>query len=137
MESTALSPKHKTSLTVATTNVEVTGEHDSIESAAAITSSIQHQHSLDLTVQTSVKQIETSQFDVEILEAEPLEKIFEHKLVREKRLKMEKKLESLRKKHDEEKIKIAESQLGSLERNRKQKFAITNKLVKRLSNKSL
>uniref|UniRef100_A0A1A9Z7Q2 1-phosphatidylinositol 4,5-bisphosphate phosphodiesterase n=1 Tax=Glossina pallidipes TaxID=7398 RepID=A0A1A9Z7Q2_GLOPL len=136
VESTALSPKHKTSLTAATTNVEVTGEHDSIESAAAITSSIQHQHSLDLTVQTSVKQIETSQFDVEILEAEPLEKIFEHKLVREKRLKMEKKLESLRKKHDEEKIKIAESQLGSLERNRKQKFAITNKLVKRLSNKS-
>uniref|UniRef100_A0A1A9WKM0 Phosphoinositide phospholipase C n=1 Tax=Glossina brevipalpis TaxID=37001 RepID=A0A1A9WKM0_9MUSC len=133
-----LSPKHKTSLTAATTNVEATGEHhDSIESAATITSSIQHQHSLDMNVQTAIKQIETTQFDVDILEAEPLEKILEHKLIREKRLKLEKKLESLRKKHDEEKIKIVESQLGSLERNRKQKFAITNKLVKRLSNKSL
>lgn len=118
-------------------SVEVTNARDTADSASSTMQSIQHQHSLESTAPTTVRQIESSQFDVESLTAEPLEKILEHKSVREKRLEMEKKLESLRKKHDKEKVKICGSKLSPLESSKKPKFAITNKLVKRLSNKSL
>jgi len=106
------------------------------DSISIVAPSIQHQHSLDQSVSTSIRQVESSQFDVDLVLAEPLEKILDHKSVKEKRLEMEKKLESLRKKHDKEKIKIAGQKSSPLE-GKKPKFAITNKLVKRLSNKSL
>lgn len=118
-------------------SVENSNTRDTADSAGAVMQSIQHQHSLDSAAPTSVRQIESSQFDVESLTAEPLEKILEHKSVREKRLEMEKKLESLRKKHDKEKVKISGSKLNPMESSKKPKFAITNKLVKRLSNKNL
>lgn len=118
-------------------SVDNSNARDTADSASAAMQSIQHQHSLDSTVPTSVRQIEFSQFDVESLTAEPLEKLLEHKSVREKRLEMEKKLESLRKKHDKEKVKICGSKLSPLDSSKKPKFAITNKLVKRLSNKNL
>lgn len=118
-------------------SVEVSNARDTADSASSTMQSIQHQHSLDSTAPTSVRQIESSQFDVESLTAEPLEKILEHKTVREKRLEMEKKLDSIRKKHDKEKVKICGSKLSPMDSSKKPKFAITNKLVKRLSNKNL
>ncbi|XP_017857435.1 PREDICTED: 1-phosphatidylinositol 4,5-bisphosphate phosphodiesterase classes I and II isoform X2 [Drosophila arizonae] len=142
VESLATSPKHRASISIITSSsVEQPtdrpdgGRND--DNVSIVTSGIQHQHSLDQSVSTSIRQVELSQFDVDLVIAEPLEKILEHKSVREKRLEMEKKLESLRKKHDKEKLKIAGQKLSPLDGGKKPKFTITNKLVKRLSNKSL
>ncbi|XP_037710784.1 1-phosphatidylinositol 4,5-bisphosphate phosphodiesterase classes I and II isoform X2 [Drosophila subpulchrella] len=141
VESLATSPKHRPSISAtAAMSVEVTMDRTDggrgEDSGSFVVPSIQHQHSLDQSVSTSIRQVESSQFDVDLVLAEPLDKILDHKSVKEKRLEMEKKLESLRKKHDKEKVKIAGQKSSPLE-GKKPKFAITNKLVKRLSNKSL
>ncbi|XP_039497507.1 1-phosphatidylinositol 4,5-bisphosphate phosphodiesterase classes I and II isoform X2 [Drosophila santomea] len=141
VESLATSPKHRASISAAAAmSVDVTVDRTDggrgEDSVSIVAPSIQHQHSLDQSVSTSIRQVESSQFDVDLVLAEPLEKILDHKSVKEKRLEMEKKLESLRKKHDKEKVKIAGQKSSPLE-GKKPKFAITNKLVKRLSNKSL
>lgn len=69
--------------------------------------------------------------------AESLEKLMENKLVREKKMELEKKLESLRKKHEKEKMRI-QSQKGSLDGEKhRSKFYMSNKLVKRLSSKNM
>ncbi|XP_016944073.1 1-phosphatidylinositol 4,5-bisphosphate phosphodiesterase classes I and II isoform X2 [Drosophila suzukii] len=141
VESLATSPKHRPSISAAAAmSVEVTMDRTDggrgEDSGSIVVPSIQHQHSLDQSVSTSIRQVESSQFDVDLVLAEPLDKILDHKSVKEKRLEMEKKLESLRKKHDKEKVKIAGQKSSPLE-GKKPKFAITNKLVKRLSNKSL
>ncbi|XP_020812640.1 1-phosphatidylinositol 4,5-bisphosphate phosphodiesterase classes I and II isoform X2 [Drosophila serrata] len=143
VESLATSPKHRASISAAAAmSVECVpmdrtdGGRGDQDCVSIVAPSIQHQHSLDQSVSTSIRQVESSQFDVDLVVAEPLDKILEHKSVKEKRLEMEKKLESLRKKHDKEKVKIAGQKSSPLE-GKKPKFAITNKLVKRLSNKSL
>ncbi|XP_055840041.1 1-phosphatidylinositol 4,5-bisphosphate phosphodiesterase classes I and II isoform X3 [Episyrphus balteatus] len=137
VESITTSPKHRTSITAATTmSVEISSDFDAESTSTAI-HLIQHQHSLDQGTNTSIRQVESAQFDVDTVVAEPLEKILDHKLVREKRLEMEKKLESLRKKHDKEKVKIVSSKHSPLDGSKKPKFSMTNKLVKRLSSKSL
>lgn len=57
----------------------------------------------------------------------------ENKLVREKRMELEKKLESLRKKHEKEK-----QRMQSIDGEKhKSKFYMSNKLVKRLSSKNM
>ncbi|XP_004536250.1 1-phosphatidylinositol 4,5-bisphosphate phosphodiesterase classes I and II isoform X2 [Ceratitis capitata] len=140
VESTTMSPKHRTSITAATaTSVEATSgmDQDTADSGTAGGPGFTHQHSLDSTAQTSIRQVESSQFDVDLVRAEPLDKILDHKMVREKRSEMEKKLESLRKKHDKEKIKIATQKSSPMDGNKKPMFNIASKLKKRLSNKSL
>ncbi|KAI8034963.1 hypothetical protein M5D96_012310 [Drosophila gunungcola] len=130
VESLATSPKHRASISAAAAmSVEVTMDRTDggrgEDSVSIVAPSIQHQHSLDQSV-------ESSQFDVDLVLAEPLDKILDHKTVKEKRLEMEKKLESLRKKHDKEKVKIAGQKSSPLE-GKKPKFAITNKLVLKTS----
>lgn len=67
--------------------------------------------------------------------AEPLEKILENKLVKEKRDALEKKLKALRKNHDKEKLKAATDGVdGGVKRS---KFSMGNKLVKKLSSKNM
>jgi phosphatidylinositol phospholipase C, beta len=68
--------------------------------------------------------------------AEPLDKILENKLVREKREAMEKKLKSLKKNHDKEKMKAITQKCGDVS-DKKSKFYMGNKLVKRLSSKNM
>ncbi|XP_035723620.1 1-phosphatidylinositol 4,5-bisphosphate phosphodiesterase classes I and II-like isoform X2 [Vespa mandarinia] len=69
--------------------------------------------------------------------AESLDKLMENKLVKEKKSELEKKLESLRKKHEKEKIRI-QSQKGSLDGEKhKSKFCMSHKLVKRLSSRNI
>lgn len=69
--------------------------------------------------------------------AESLEKLMENKLVKEKKMELEKKLESLRKKHEKEKMRV-QSQKGSIDSEKhKSKFYMSNKLVKRLSSKNM
>ncbi|XP_039949093.1 1-phosphatidylinositol 4,5-bisphosphate phosphodiesterase classes I and II isoform X2 [Bactrocera neohumeralis] len=140
VESTTMSPKHRASITTAATlSVEANagGDHDSADAGTAGGPGFTHQHSLDSTAQTSIRQVESSQFDVDLVRAEPLDKILDNKLVREKRFELEKKLESLRKKHDKEKIKIAMQKSSPMDGNKKPMFNIASKLKKRLSNKNL
>ncbi|XP_034173659.1 phospholipase C at 21C isoform X1 [Osmia lignaria lignaria] len=69
--------------------------------------------------------------------AESLEKLMENKLVREKKMELEKKLESLRKKHEKEKLRV-QSQKSSLDGEKhKSKFYMSHKLVKRLSSRNI
>lgn len=107
---------------------------------------IQHQLSLDQSCSTSksstalsssIQLTNDSGDNIDIV-AETLDKILDNKLVREKRLEMEKKLESMRKKHDKEKLRAISHRSGDLSESiRKSKFYMNNKLVKRLSNKNL
>jgi len=61
----------------------------------------------------------------------------ENKLVKEKKMELEKKLESLRKKHEKEKMR-AQSQKSSFDGEKhRSKFYMSNKLVKRLSSKNM
>ncbi|RZF39598.1 hypothetical protein LSTR_LSTR001119 [Laodelphax striatellus] len=65
------------------------------------------------------------------LVAESFEKIMESKVVKEKRTDLDKRLETLRKRHEKEKTKASESEKS------KTKFHIGNRLVKRLSSKNI
>lgn len=75
--------------------------------------------------------------EAEEMTADPLPVILANKIVREKRQEMEKKLESLRKKHDKEKRRICSTVKSGEASDKKSKFNMGNKLVKRLSSKSM
>ena len=64
----------------------------------------------------------------------------ETKVVKEKRIELEKKLESLRKKHDKERARVQQAWLrgasDTSDRTRS-KFYMSHKLVKRLSSKNM
>lgn len=132
------SPKHRTSI-VATSSLSVdTGLESECDISGASSHIIQHQPSLDQT--TASKAITTTTEPSEMINicAEPLEKILEHKLVKEKRLEMEKKMETMRKKHDKEKLRVSSQKSGDLTDGiRRSKFYMNNKLVKRLSSKNM
>lgn len=132
------SPKHRTSISGATSNSLDTGlDNDSDSTAGASYHLIQHQQSLDSSTLLAVKSTVDAANAVNI-EAESLERILENKQVREKRMEMEKKLESLRKKHDKEKVRVTAHRSGDLSDGiRKSKFYMNNKLVKRLSSKNM
>ncbi|XP_018361891.1 PREDICTED: 1-phosphatidylinositol 4,5-bisphosphate phosphodiesterase classes I and II isoform X3 [Trachymyrmex cornetzi] len=89
-------------------------------------------------VDTSINKspVNVSNISDEIV-AESLEKLMENKLVREKKMELEKKLESLRKKHEKEKIRL-QSQKASIDGEKhRSKFYMSNRLVKRLSSKTI
>lgn len=123
-----------------------TGNEIELSSSAGTSQHIQPQLSLDqsssmgktsLALATSI-QISTERSECMDIVAESLVKILDNKLVREKRSEMEKKLETLRKKHDKEKLRVTSQRGGDLTDGiRKSKFYMNNKLVKRLSNKNL
>ncbi|XP_022903409.1 1-phosphatidylinositol 4,5-bisphosphate phosphodiesterase classes I and II [Onthophagus taurus] len=70
----------------------------------------------------------------EVIVAEPIEKIMENKLVKEKRLECEKKVESMRKKYEKEKKKVTSfHSQKSGELSGEKKSFINIKLVKKLS----
>lgn len=135
------SPKHRASI-VAATSLSLDNTLDSdVETSTAGSSAqhqMHHQQSLDSSALLAVKAAVDAANAIEIV-AEPLERILENKLVREKRLEMEKKLESLRKKHDKEKVRVTSLRSGGdlSEGIRKSKFYMNNKLVKRLSSKNM
>ncbi|XP_018054109.1 PREDICTED: 1-phosphatidylinositol 4,5-bisphosphate phosphodiesterase classes I and II isoform X1 [Atta colombica] len=89
-------------------------------------------------VDTSINKspVNASNISDEII-AESLEKLMENKLVREKKMELEKKLESLRKKHEKEKMRL-QSQKASIDGEKhRSKFYMSNRLVKRLSSKTI
>ncbi|XP_049835190.1 1-phosphatidylinositol 4,5-bisphosphate phosphodiesterase classes I and II [Schistocerca gregaria] len=73
----------------------------------------------------------------EELVAESLEKLMENKAVKEKKLELEKKLESLRKKHEKERARIQIHKSSQDSEKSKSKFSMSHKLVKRLSSKNI
>lgn len=151
LEVIGASPKHRASIAVTTSySMDATIGND-VDFASGggggsgiSSQSIHHQLSLDqcstsksstaIAANISLSAVDESMDIV----AESLEKILDNKLVREKRMEMEKKLESMRKKHDKEKLRAISHRSGDLtEGIRKSKFYMNNKLVKRLSNKNL
>lgn len=120
---------------------------DTENELSGASSHIQHQLSLDQPCSTSKAvafapstsiSLAPDTVDVIDIVAEPLEKILDNKLVREKRSEMEKKLETMRKKHDKEKLRMISQRSGDLTDGiKKTKFYMNNKLVKRLSNKNM
>lgn len=97
---------------------------------------IQQQLSIDANLPTCSKQMETTISYGDNLHAESLEVILNSKLVRERQIELERKLDMIRKKHDKEKLKIMALKLSSSQE-KKKKFGLTNKLVKRLSNRTM
>lgn len=150
LEVVRTSPKHRASIVAASSismDASIGNDHEYTSSLLSM-QPIQHQLSLDQSCSTSkVSTTFTSSTNIPIaaelsecneIIAESLEKILENKLVREKRIEMEKKLETMRKKHDKEKLRVISHRSGDLTDGiRKSKFYMNNKLVKRLSNKNL
>lgn len=68
----------------------------------------------------------------EVIVAEPLEKILDNKLVKEKKLELDKKLENLRRKHEKKKITL-QSQKSSDFGGEKRSKLINMKLLRRIS----
>ncbi|KYB27786.1 1-phosphatidylinositol 4,5-bisphosphate phosphodiesterase classes I and II-like Protein [Tribolium castaneum] len=81
------------------------------------------------------KNIEVKEEKFEELIAEPLDKILDNKLVKEKKLELDKKLENLRKKHEKKKMTLQSQKSGDFSEKRSR--LINMKLVKRLSSKNI
>ncbi|XP_014213260.1 1-phosphatidylinositol 4,5-bisphosphate phosphodiesterase classes I and II isoform X2 [Copidosoma floridanum] len=82
----------------------------------------------------------TSSFSLvsEDIVAESLDKLMENKLVKEKKMELEKKLENLRKKQGKEKARVQGTKGSSVDgESKKSKFYMSNMLVKRLSSKNI
>lgn len=150
LEVVRTSPKHRASIVAASSlSMDASiGTEMEYSSSTVSTQPIQHQLSLDQSCSTSrassaLPHASSVSISAELSEsndivAESLEKILDNKLVREKRSEVEKKLESMRKKHDKEKLRVTSQRSGDLSDGiRKSKFYMNNKLVKRLSNKNL
>lgn len=136
MDVSSGSPKHRTSIVAASFSLDTTVDSE-FDVSGASSHTIQHQISLDQCTSVA-KPGSIEPIEIIDIEAEPLDKILDNKLVKEKRLEMEKKLESMRKKHDKEKLRVTSHKSGDLtEGIRKSKFYMNNKLVKRLSSKSM
>ncbi|XP_076273295.1 phospholipase C at 21C isoform X3 [Rhynchophorus ferrugineus] len=72
---------------------------------------------------------------IEEITAESLDKILENKLVKEKKLELDKKIETLRKKHEKKKYTLQSQKSGDFAE--KKSKLINMKLVKRLSSKNI
>lgn len=76
----------------------------------------------------------TSSNEADEIVAETLEKIFEHKSIREKREALEKKIRALKKSHDKKKVEVAQNEISD---GKKSSIFSSNRLVKRLSSKNM
>lgn len=138
LDVTSGSPKHRTSIVAASSLSVDTGLESECDISGASSHIIQHQPSLDQTTTSKTFTALAEPTELINIGAEPLEKILEHKLVKEKRLEMEKKMETMRKKHDKEKLRVTSQKSGDLTDGiRRSKFYMNNKLVKRLSSKNM
>lgn len=116
-------------------NLEVAFETDATDNVT-ISNNVQQQLPIDSSMPTCSKQTDSTVSEAGNLQAEPLEHILNSKIVRERQMELEKKLDKIRKKHDKKKLRIMALKLSPSQEKRK-KFGLTNKLVKRLSSKTL
>lgn len=82
------------------------------------------------------KTAEVKEEKFEEIAAEPLEKILENKLVKEKKLELDKKLENLRKKHEKKKMTLQSQKSSDFGGERKSKL-MNMKLLRRISNTNM
>lgn len=126
------SPIQRPSICTGAVSLDVVTETDDTE----IILPANPQTSAVLTELNSVNKPPTDS-PIEELVAEPVEKILENKLVKEKRFELDKKLEALRKKHEKEKIRLQTQKSGEFGAEKRSKFYMHHKLVKRLSSKNM
>ncbi|GJQ77553.1 putative PLC-beta C terminal [Trypoxylus dichotomus] len=113
------SPTHKPPLVAGIDSVDIVPENDS--SVPTLPPTGDH---------VIVNKTEIKEEKVEEFVAEPLDKIMENKLVKEKKLELDKKLESLRKKHEKKKMTLQTQKSG-------EKSFINIKFKKRFSKSNL
>lgn len=123
------SPIQRPSITTGATSVDLSTENEVPIFTTAITSTPLP------TELNSVAKVEVKEEPIEEIVAEPLEKILDNKLVKEKKLELDKKLENLRKKHEKKKITLQSQKSGDYSEKRSK--LINMKLVKRLSSKNM
>ncbi|KAJ8919539.1 hypothetical protein NQ315_002160 [Exocentrus adspersus] len=127
------SPAQRPSIATGTgtgaSSVDITTENEVTVISTAVATTV--------TVETNSlsKVIEIKEEKVEEIIAEPLEKILENKLVKEKKSELDKKLETLRKKHEKKKMALSSQKSGDFSEKRSK--LINMKLVKRLSSKNI
>ncbi|XP_072396815.1 1-phosphatidylinositol 4,5-bisphosphate phosphodiesterase classes I and II isoform X2 [Diabrotica undecimpunctata] len=123
------SPVQRPSITTGSISVESTTDNEIPIIPMAISTSVPVENN------SVSKPVEVKDEKVEELVADSIEKILENKLVKEKKLELDKKLENLRRKHEKKKISLS-SQKSADFSEKKSKLA-NIKLVKRLSSKNI
>ncbi|CAH1284537.1 unnamed protein product [Diabrotica balteata] len=123
------SPVQRPSITTGSISVESTTDNEIPIIPMAISTSVPVENN------SVSKPVEVKDEKVEELVADSIEKILENKLVKEKKLELDKKLENLRRKHEKKKISLS-SQKSADFSEKKSKLA-NIKLVKRLSSKNM
>jgi phosphatidylinositol phospholipase C beta len=124
------SPIQRPLIATGATSVDMTSDSEGpvIATSVAATNPAHEANSLAKTVEVKEEKFEE-------LVAEPVDKILDNKLVKEKRLELEKKLDTLRKKHEKKKMTLQSQKSGDFSEKRSR--LIHMKLVKRLSSKNM
>lgn len=86
------------------------------------------------TLPRNLPEITTTAVSDANIVADTLEKILEHKSIKEKREALEKKIRALRKSHDKKKVEVTQHEIGD---GKKTSIFSSNRLVKRLSSKNM
>ncbi|XP_057656050.1 1-phosphatidylinositol 4,5-bisphosphate phosphodiesterase classes I and II [Diorhabda carinulata] len=123
------SPVQRVSLTTGSISVESTTDIEIPVIPVAISTTTPVENNV------TSKSVEIKDEKIEELVAESLDRLLENKLVKEKKLELEKKLENLRRKHEKKKMSLS-SQKSTDFLEKKSKLA-NMKLVKRLSSKNI
>jgi phosphatidylinositol phospholipase C, beta len=135
-DTTSSSPKNRVSLNPVTvsaiTNEQTTVDLSSVSDfACGGNVTISQTAEVPKNVTLPRTQAEFAPNEADDIVAETLEKILEHKSIREKREALEKKIRVLKKNHDKKKIEAVQSDVGE------GKKSSINKLVKKLSSKNM
>jgi phosphatidylinositol phospholipase C beta len=121
--------------TVASSSLSVSTSQNAATASPSFSSQQYQQHQLSVeSAKTSTLprcQLDNMPNEADDIVAETLEKILEHKSIREKRETLEKKIRVLKKGHDKKKIELVQSDIGDA------KKSSINKLVKKLSSKNM
>lgn len=123
------SPTQRPSIATAPAAVDsTTTENESANTNVHPISSLAEQNSIN-------KSIDLKEEKLEDVVAEPLEKIMDNKLVKEKKMELDKKLDNLRKKHEKKRMTLQSQKSGDFGSEKKK--LINMNLVKRLSRNNM
>lgn len=121
------SPTQKSSVTVTSTSLDLPTEGDVAQIFPG---------GLVTEPNSFAKAADVKEEKLEEIVAEPLEKILENKLVKEKKLELDKKLENLRKKHEKKKMTLQTQKSSDFGGEKKSKL-MNMKLLRRISNTNM
>lgn len=127
--STNGSPTQRPSIATALPSVDLSTDNETtITTNVNPISTLPEQNSIN-------KSLDIKEEKLEDVIAEPLEKIMENKLVKEKKMELDKKLENLRKKHEKKRMTLHTQKSGEFGTEKKK--LINMNLVKRLSRQNM